>query len=80
MYTIYYATDFRQNDYRIIEAEIQKITKKQFEKRCKEITKENHPVRFIILEDDKKGIVALYRNKKIVLNKIWKEKKCNSKI
>jgi metallophosphoesterase superfamily enzyme len=62
----------------MIDSEISKITKKEFEKRCKEIMKEYHPVRFIILEDDKKGIVALYRNKKIMINKIWKEKKKNA--
>ena len=72
MYTLIYATNFHQNDYRIIESEILKITLKEFEKRCKEIMKEYHPVKFIILEDNIKGIVALYRSNKIVLNKIWK--------
>ena len=75
MYTLGYATDYHTNDYRIIEKEISKITKKEFEKRCKEITKEYHPVRFIYLEDDKKGLVAFYRDKKITVNKLWKEKK-----
>ena len=74
MYTLIYATDFHQNDYRVIEKEIKKITLKEFEKRCKEIYKEYHPVKFIILEDDEKGIVALFRNKKIRINKIWKIK------
>lgn len=72
MYELGYATAYRQNDYRIVEQEIDKITLKQFEKRAKEISKENHPVRFVYLEDDKKGIVALYRDGKISLNKIWK--------
>ena len=74
MYTILYAADYHQHDYRIVESEIKTITQKQFEKRCIEIMKEYHPVRFVILEHTEKGIVSLYRNKKIVLNTIWKTK------
>ena len=75
MLSIIYAKDFNTNDYRVEESEISKITLKQFMTRCKEIVKENHPVKFIVLEDDKKGIVALYRDKQLTINKIWKIKK-----
>ena len=74
MYTLLYARDHVSNDYRVVEKEIFKITLKQFIQRSKEIIKENHPVKFIVLEDEDKGIVAMYRNKKVVINKIWKKK------
>ena len=75
MYKIICAIDFRLHDYRIIEDEIEKITEKQFINKCKEIVKEYHPVRFILLENSEQGIVAVYRNKKIVMNNIWKKRK-----
>jgi len=75
MYKIIYAADYHLNDYRIIEDEIEKISMKEFEKKCKEIYKEYHPVRFVILESDDKGIVAVYRNKRLTFNLLWKTKK-----
>ena len=69
-----YAAGLRCNDYRSVEKEIQKMTELQFIKRAKEIIKSNHPVRFVYLEHDKKGIVALYRDKQVIINKIWKSK------
>jgi len=75
MYTLLYARDHKANAYVVVEKEIQKITLKQFTDRCKVIVKENHPVRYIVLEDEDKGIVALYRNKKVTINKLWKKKK-----
>jgi len=74
MYTLIYAKDYIANAYIIIEKEINKITLKEFIIKCKEITKDNHPVKFIVLEDDDKGIVAMYRDKKVTINKLWKKK------
>ncbi len=74
MYDLGYAVGFHCNNYRIVEKEITKITHAQFIKRAKEIIKENHPVRFVYLEHDKKGIVALYKDKELSYNKIWKIK------
>jgi hypothetical protein len=73
MYTLLYAREYKANTYVVVEKEIQKITLKQFTDRCKAIVKENHPVRFVVLEDDVKGIVAMYRGRKIVMNKKWKK-------
>jgi len=75
MYSIIYASDYHQNDYRVVESKIVKITLKQFIDKCIAITKEYHPVRFIVLEDDDKGIVAMYHGKQLTINKIWKTKK-----
>jgi hypothetical protein len=74
MYSLIYAADHTENDYRVIETEINKITLKEFVDKCKLITKEYHPVRFIVLEDDDKGIVAMYNGKQLTINRIWKTK------
>ena len=72
MYNIGYATEYRQNDYHTVESEIQDITQDEFMAKAKEITKEYHPVRYIYLENET-DILVIYRNKKITVNKLWKE-------
>lgn len=70
MYKIGYAEDYRQNIYHVIE-KLDDITEDDFIKKAKEIEKEYHPTRFIYLENDKE-ILAIFRNNRLTLNKIWK--------